>query len=132
DFEVNFFGVISVTTAFIPLLRKASLPRIVNLSSMLGSHTLHADPTSPIYGWTAAPYNASKAALNLYTQNLAHALKDEGFKINAAHPGYVQTDLAPNGVLKVEEGAETSVFLATLGGDGPTGGYFYKRDPLPW
>ncbi|CUG89275.1 short chain dehydrogenase, putative [Bodo saltans] len=132
DFEVNFFGVINVTHAFIPLLRKAELPRIVNLSSMLGSHTLHADPTSPIYGYTVTAYNASKAALNLYTQNLAHALKDEKFKINAAHPGYVKTDLAPDGVMTVEQGAETSVYLATLGSDGPTGGFFHKRDALPW
>lgn len=132
EFDVNFFGVIDVTHAFIPLLRKAALPRIVNVSSVLGSHTMHADPSSPIYGWTVAPYNASKAALNLYTQNLAVALKDDKFKVNAAHPGYVKTDLAPGGMLTVEEGAETSVYLATLGADGPTGGFFFKRDPLPW
>lgn len=133
DFEVNFFGVISVTHAFIPLLRKAALPRIVNVTSILGSHTHHADATSPIYGWTVAPYNASKAALNLYTQNLAHALKDANFKVNAGHPGWVQTDMGgPNAMLTVEEGAETSVYLATLGADGPTGGYFFKKDALPW
>lgn len=133
DFEVNFFGVINVTHAFIPLLRKGTVPRIVNLSSILGSHGNHADPASPIYGALMTPYNASKAALNLYTQNLAHALKDAGFKINAAHPGWVQTDMGgQQAPLTIVEGAETSVYLATLGADGPTGEFFHKKEHVAW
>lgn len=133
EFEVNFFGAVQVTTAFLPLLKKSALPRIVNLSSILGSHSEHADPASPIYGALCAGYNASKAALNMYTQNLAHALKDSNFKINAAHPGWVKTDMGgANAPLEVSEGAETTVFLATLDAAGPTGGYFHKKEPLRW
>lgn len=131
DFDVNFFGVVSVTTAFLPLLKQSPLPRIVNLSSILGSHAEHADPASPIYGALLWSYNSSKAALNMYTQNLAHAFKEA--KVNAAHPGWVKTDMGGSEApLCVEEGAETTVYLATLGADGPTGGYFYKKDRLRW
>ncbi|CUG05158.1 short chain dehydrogenase, putative [Bodo saltans] len=99
----------------------------------MGSHAAHADPTSAIYGKTIVPYNASKAALNLYTQNLAHALKDEKFKVNSGCPGWVKTDMGgKDAFLEVEEGAETSVYLATLGADGPTGGFFSKQQPIPW
>jgi NAD(P)-dependent dehydrogenase (short-subunit alcohol dehydrogenase family) len=133
DFEVNFFGVINVTHAFIPLLRKAALPRIVNVSSEMGSHAEHADPTSFIYGRTFVPYTASKSALNMYTQNLAHALKDDNFKINAGNPGWTKTDMGgQEAFLEVEEGAETSVYLATLGPDGPTGGFFSKKQAQRW
>ena len=133
EFEVNFFGVITVTNAFLPLLRKAALPRIVNVSSILASHTTHADPTSTIYGMLVTPYNASKAALNMYTQNLAHALKDTNFKVNVAHPGWVKTDMGgAQAPLEIPEGAETSVYLATLGADGPTGGFFFKKERVPW
>jgi NAD(P)-dependent dehydrogenase (short-subunit alcohol dehydrogenase family) len=133
EFSVNFFGVLDVTQTFLPLLRRAALPRIVNVSSRLGSHNLHADASSPVYGVLTTAYNCSKAALNMYTQNLAHALKDEKFLINAGHPGWVQTDMGgANAALTVEEGAETSVYLATLGPDGPTGGFFFRKERLPW
>jgi len=133
DFEVNFFGVISVTNAFLPLVRKAALPRIVNLSSILGSHAENSDPKSFIYGYTTTSYNATKSALNMYTQHLAFALKDTPAKVNSAHPGWVKTDMGGEGApLEVQEGAETTVYLATLGADGPTGGYFFKKDQLRW
>mmetsp|Transcript_67983 Transcript_67983/g.79063 ORF Transcript_67983/g.79063 Transcript_67983/m.79063 type:complete len:244 (+) Transcript_67983:34-765(+) len=133
DFEVNYFGTISTTQAFLPLLLKSALPRIVNLSSILGSHAEHADPASPIYGSGWWNYSASKAALNMYTQHLALALKDTPAKVNAAHPGWVKTDMGgEQAPYEVAEGAETTVYLATLGADGPTGGYFHKKTPLRW
>lgn len=133
DFEVNFFGTINVTHAFLPLLRKSSAPRIVNLSSILASHGCHEDPNSPIYGHLRTPYNAAKAALNMYTQNLSLALQGTNFKVNAAHPGWVQTDMGgPDAPLTTTEGAETSVYLATLDADGPTGGFFHKKDRIAW
>lgn len=133
EFEVNYFGVVAVTQAFLPLLLKSSLPRIVNLSSILGSHQEHADPASPIRGFPVWSYSATKSALNTFTQQLAFALKDTPAKVNSAHPGWVKTDMGgEKAPIEVEEGAETTVFLATLGADGPTGGFFYKKDPLHW
>ena len=131
EFEVNYFGVINVTNAFLPLLSKAENPRIVNLSSILGSHGAHATPGSPIYGYMTSGYNASKAALNMYTQNLAHTLKN--FKINSAHPGWVKTDMGgEHAPLSIDEGVETTVALATLDKDGPTGKFIHRGEEVPW
>lgn len=131
EMEVNYFGVVNVTNAFIPLLSKAENPRIVNLSSILGSHGAHANPESPIYGHLTSGYNASKAALNMYTQNLSIALKN--FKVNSAHPGWVKTDMGgENAPLNIDEGVETSVALATLDKDGPTGKFFHRGQEVPW
>lgn len=133
DFEVNFFGVITVTNAFLPLVLKADVPRIVNLSSILGSHAEHEDPKSMIYGYTTASYNATKAALNMFTQNLAHSLRDTKAKVNSAHPGWVKTDMGGDAApYEVAEGAETTVYLATLDADGPTGGFFHKKERVRW
>jgi len=133
DFEVNVFGVISVTNAFLPLLLKAEVPRIVNLSSILGSHAEHEDPKSGIHGFLCASYNASKAALNLYTQNLALALKDTPAKVNAAHPGWVKTDLGgENAPLEIVDGVKTTVQLATLDAKGPTGGFYHNGAHMRW
>jgi len=132
-FDVNLLGVIRTTRAFLPLLEKSDAGRIVNLTSILGSLTLHATEDSPIYNSKSFAYNASKAALNMYTIHLAHALADTSIKVNAAHPGWVQTDMggeqAPMDIVK---GAKTSVDLATLGEDGPSGAYIHLGDTLPW
>jgi NAD(P)-dependent dehydrogenase (short-subunit alcohol dehydrogenase family) len=132
-FDTNFFGTIELTQALLPLIKKAPEGRIVNLSSILGSLTLHADPGSPIYGAKVLAYNASKAALNMFTVSLAAELKDTKIKVNSAHPGWVKTDMGTDAApMEIPDGAKTSVQLATLAADGPTGGYYHMGEPLPW
>lgn len=132
-FDTNLFGVIAVTTAFLPLLRSSDAGRIVNLGSILGSLTLHSDPASPIYDMKSAAYDTSKTALNAYTVHLAHELRGTSIKVNSAHPGWVKTDLGTDAApMEVGDGAKTSVWLATLPADGPSGGYFHMKDRLPW
>ena len=98
----------------------------------LGSLTLHSDPKSDIYDYKVPAYNISKTALNGYAVHLAHELKDTPIKVNAAHPGSVVTDSNVNGEIGVEEGAKTSVALATLPPDGFTGKFIYLGQELPW
>jgi NAD(P)-dependent dehydrogenase (short-subunit alcohol dehydrogenase family) len=132
-FDTNFFGVIQITQTLLPLLRKSPAGRIVNLSSILGSLTLHATPGSPIYDAKAFAYDASKAALNSFTVHLAHELKDTKIKVNSAHPGWVKTDMGTDAApMEIPDGAKTGVRLATLPADGPTGGFFHANDALPW
>lgn len=132
-FETNFFSVITLTQTLLPLIRKAPAGRIVNLSSILGSLTLHADPSSPIYNAKAFAYDASKTALNAFTVHLAAELRDTRIKVNSAHPGWVKTEMGGDAApLEVSEGGKTSVQLATLPDDGPTGGFFHLGEPLPW
>ncbi len=133
-FETNLFGLIETTQAFLPLLRKSEAGRIVNLSSILGSITFHATPGSPVYESKSMPaYNVSKSAVNAFTVHLAHELKETKIKVNAAHPGWVKTEMGGEGAtMEVSEGAKTSVQLATLGADGPSGTYVHMGEPLPW
>ena len=134
-FDTNVFGLIETTQAFLPLLRQSAAGRIVNVSSLLGSLNQHQDPASFIYEFKGVPaYNVSKSAVNAWTVHLAHALqKDSAIKVNSIHPGYVQTDMnAGEGELSVPDGARTGVRLALIDDDGPTGGYFYLDQGLPW
>jgi NAD(P)-dependent dehydrogenase (short-subunit alcohol dehydrogenase family) len=132
-FETNFFAVVALTQALLPLIRKAPAGRIVNLSSILGSLTLHSAASSPIYASKPFAYDASKTALNAFTVHLAHALRDTPIKVNSAHPGWVKTDMGgASAPMELAEGAKTSVQLATLPADGPSGGYFHLGEPLPW
>ena len=131
-FETNFFNIIALTQKLLPLVRKSEAGRLVFLSSGLGSLTLHSDPESNIYNFKVPAYDISKTALNGYAVHLAHELKDTAIKVNAAHPGAVLTDMNPNGELKVEDGAKTSVALATLPADGYTGKFIYLGEELPW
>jgi len=132
-FDTNFFAVVALTQALLPLIRKSEAGRIVNLSSILGSLTLHATKGSPIYDAKTFAYDASKAALNSFTIHLAHELAGTKIKVNSAHPGWVKTDMGGEGAqLEIEEGGKTSVELATLPENGPTGGYFHLGKPLPW
>ena len=133
-FETNLFGLIATTQAFLPLLRKSEAGRIVNLSSILGSITFHAKPGSPIYDSKSyASYNVSKSAVNAYTVQLAYELKDTKIKVNAAHPGWVKTEMGGEGAtMELDDGAKTSVALATLGPDGPNGAYIHMGESLPW
>jgi NAD(P)-dependent dehydrogenase (short-subunit alcohol dehydrogenase family) len=132
-FDTNFFGTIELTQILLPLIKKAPEGRIVNLSSILASLTLHADPKSPIYEAKALAYNASKTALNAFTVHLAHELRDTKVKVNSAHPGWVKTEMGTDAApMEIPDGAKTSVQLALLAVDGPTGGYFHLGEKLPW
>jgi len=132
-FDVNFFSLIGLTQMLLPLIKKSSAGRIVNLSSILGSLTLHGDPNSPIYKAKPFAYDASKTALNAFTLHLAVELKETKIKVNSAHPGWVKTDMGgANAPMELSEGVKTSVQLATLPDNGPTGGFFHLGEPLPW
>ncbi len=132
-FETNVFGVVALTQALLPLIRKSPAGRIVNLSSILGSLSLHSDPSSPIYNMKAFAYDASKTALNAFTVHLAHDLRGTSIKVNSAHPGWVKTDMGGKAApMELSEGGKTSVQLATLPEGGPTGGFFHLGESLPW
>jgi len=124
-FDTNFFGVINVTNAFLDTLKKSAEPRIVNVTSGLGSLTLHADPTWKYYKVKSAAYGPSKSALNAYTIVLAYELQDTAFKVNAVDPGYTATDFNHHsGPGTVEDAAARVVKYATIDQNGPTGGFF--------
>lgn len=132
-FQTNLFAVVALTQKLLPLIRKAPQGRIVNLSSILASLTLHSMPDSPIDPAKSFAYNASKTALNAYTIHLAHELRDTDIKVNSAHPGWVKTELGgPQAPMEVADSGKTSVHLATLDGSGPSGGFFHEGESLPW
>jgi NAD(P)-dependent dehydrogenase (short-subunit alcohol dehydrogenase family) len=143
-YEVNVFGVIRVTNALLPLLRRAPAARIVNVSSEVGSITSMTDPSSPLAHMPGSvAYPSSKSALNMITAMYAKELRNTPIKVNAANPGYTKTDLNRNsGFRSVAEGAEANVYLATLPADGPSGilwGHLWSADGpadaygvLPW
>ena len=132
-FDANVFGLVATTQAFLPLLRKSAAGRIVNLSSILASNTLHQTPGSPIYDFKIPAYNVSKSAVNAWTVHLAHELKETKIKVNAAHPGHVKTDMGGAAApMEIVDGAKTSVQLALLGEDGPSGAFIHAGETLPW
>ncbi|MFD2764344.1 SDR family oxidoreductase [Micromonospora eburnea] len=139
-FETNVFGVVAVTNAFLPLLRKAPAARIVNVSSEVGSIAAMTDPRGALFPLASVPYPSSKTALNMVTAMYAKELRDTPIKVNAANPGYCATDFNGHaGFRTAEEGAEVSVHLATLPADGPSGLLWgYQMDAgggygtLPW
>lgn len=130
-FGTNLLGPVRVTRAFLPLLEAAEHPRIVTVSSGMGSLAVTTDPQRPESGIVALVYPSSKAALNMLTTQYAKALP--GMRVNAVDPGYTATDLNGfSGPQTVEEGARVIVQLATDGPDGPTGGFFDARGRVPW
>lgn len=132
-FDTNLFGLVEVTNAFLPLLKKANSGRIVNVSSILGSMAANIDPTSTFYGFKIPAYNISKSAVNAWTVHLAYELRDTAIKVNAAHPGFVKTDLhGVDAPLSPQQGARTSVRLATLDANGPSGSFFHEEETQPW
>ncbi|MEO6517853.1 MAG: SDR family oxidoreductase [Pseudoxanthomonas sp.] len=132
-FDTNLFGLIAVTQAFLPLLHESPAARIVNVSSALGSLTLHADPAARLATIKVPAYIVSKSAVNAWTLQLAYDLKGTTAKVNSVHPGYVKTDLNKGGgELEVAEGAETSIAMALLDDDGPSGSFQFRGDLLPW
>jgi NAD(P)-dependent dehydrogenase (short-subunit alcohol dehydrogenase family) len=135
-YDTNVFGVVTVTNTLLPLLRRAGGARIVNVSSMLGSLSMAADPQGPFASWpglSLLAYNSSKTALNALTIMWASALRADGIMVNSADPGYVATDLNHHsGNATVEQGAEIIVTLATLAADGPTGTFQAAGSFRPW
>jgi NAD(P)-dependent dehydrogenase (short-subunit alcohol dehydrogenase family) len=132
-FGTNVFSVVAITRELLPLLKKSPAGRIVNLSSILGSLTLHADPQGPFGDFKFLAYDASKSALNAFTIHLAAELKDTKIKVNSAHPGWVKTEMGgENATMEIEDGAKTSVELALLGPDGPNGRFIHMGEELPW
>jgi NAD(P)-dependent dehydrogenase (short-subunit alcohol dehydrogenase family) len=123
--ETNLFGMLRVTQALLPLMRESRAGRVVNLSSGMGQLS--------DMGAGAPAYRISKTAVNALTRTLAAELAGSGIKVNAVCPGWCRTDLGgPNAPLSAEEGIDTVVWLATLPEDGPSGGFFRDRQPIPW
>lgn len=136
--NTNLYGVIRVTRAFINLLENSTEPRIVNVSSGIGSHTLNSEPQFQPMTSKFVAYGTSKSALNMYTINLAYELRDTAFKINMIDPGYTKTDLnAQQGVGTVETAASRIIDYTTIDKEGPTGMFFsWEYNPelgvIPW
>jgi NAD(P)-dependent dehydrogenase (short-subunit alcohol dehydrogenase family) len=132
-FATNVIGPATVTRAMIPLLRKGSDPRVVNLSSELGSLALLSDPDSRQAAVPFYAYNSSKAALNVLTVMLANELRADGIKVNSVCPGFCATDMNNHqGTFSAADGARVAVRLATVPTDGPTGEFHGHEGPLPW
>jgi NAD(P)-dependent dehydrogenase (short-subunit alcohol dehydrogenase family) len=124
-FETNVVAPVQLMQAVIPFMQQRDYGRIVNVSSIMGSMAN--------MGAGTLAYRASKSALNAATRVLASETADSGILINACHPGWVQSDMGgPNATRTIPEGADTPVWLATLPDDGPTNGFFDKRQPLAW
>lgn len=131
--DTNFVGTLAVTQAMLPLLRRSPAGRIVNLSSSLGSLTGNGDPVSPYYSQRFIGYNASKAALNMLTVQLAEELRDTAIVVNSVSPGFVKTDLTGgNGFMTPEEGAKLPVEYALLGENAVSGRFVEASGETPW
>ncbi|WP_067499796.1 SDR family oxidoreductase [Actinoplanes sp. TFC3] len=132
--ETNVIGVVRVTNAMLPLLRRSPSPRIVNLSSSVGSLTRQSGPGSATTtGPVAVAYAPSKTFLNAVTLQYVKELAGTNVLINCACPGFVATDLNGfRGVRTPVEGAATAIRLATLPDGGPTGGFFEDAGVIPW
>lgn len=127
-FETNFFGVINVTQAFLELLKKSDKPRISNITSGLGSLTLHSDPNWKYYQVKGAAYGPSKSALNAYTIVLSYELKDSNFKVNVIDPGYTATDFNHHSGPGSVESAASFILKHTLTEDNAPTGQFFSND----
>lgn len=130
-YETNVFGPVRMMRAFLPLLRRSAAPRVVMVSSGMGSIAITSDPERVESRFVGLPYPSSKTALNMITSQYAKALPE--FRINAADPGYTATDLnGHTGYQTVFEGSDAIVTLARIPPDGPTGGFFDRHGPVPW
>jgi NAD(P)-dependent dehydrogenase (short-subunit alcohol dehydrogenase family) len=132
-FETNFFGLVRLTQKLLPLLKRGRDPHIVNVSSVMGSLTVHANPDGGLRYVKPFAYDASKTALNAFTVHLADALASDGIRVNSAHPGWVRTQLGTDAAqLSVEEGARTLVDLALSRDRAVTGKFIHDGAELPW
>ncbi|SEA15443.1 NAD(P)-dependent dehydrogenase, short-chain alcohol dehydrogenase family [Arachidicoccus rhizosphaerae] len=137
-YEVNVYGVVRVTQAFFDLLQKSQQPRIVNVSSSQGSLTLHSDPNYKYYDFKGSIYLSSKAALNMYTINLAYELRETPFKVNAVSPGFTKTDFNHNrGTGTLEAAGRRITKYVLIDHNGPSGKFFCEETnpdggEIPW
>jgi NAD(P)-dependent dehydrogenase (short-subunit alcohol dehydrogenase family) len=132
-YDTNVFGVVAVTNAMLPLLRRSPAGRIVNMASNVGSLTLAADPDSMLGPLNLLAYQSSKTALNAITVSYAKELRGTAIKVNSANPGHTATDMNNHsGPRTVQQGAVIAVRLATLGPDGPTGTSQDDNGTVPW
>jgi NAD(P)-dependent dehydrogenase (short-subunit alcohol dehydrogenase family) len=132
-YETNLFGPMAMIQAMLPLLRKSAHGRIVNVSSSLGSLTLNSDAKASFADFLALGYCTSKSALNAMTLQFAKELKDTPIKVNAICPGYCATDINNHsGPRSAAQGAVAAIQYATIGADGPTGGYFNENGVIAW
>ncbi|WP_027388696.1 SDR family NAD(P)-dependent oxidoreductase [Chryseobacterium gregarium] len=137
-FDVNLYGAIRVSQAFIGLLKRSEEPRIVNVSTSVGSLSLQSNPEWPAYDYAKyAIYASSKAALNMYTVHLAYELRNTAFRINAVCPGYTKTDFTNHNGGEVQEAGKRIVKYALTDQDGPTGKFFSEESnpetgEIPW
>ncbi len=127
-FDTNYFGMISVTQTFMELLNKSDSPRISNITSGLGSLTLHSDPNWKYYPVKLASYVPSKALVNAYTILLAYELKDLPFKVNAIDPGYTATDFNQHSGPGTVESAAAFIVKHTLTDENAPTGKFFSND----
>lgn len=135
-FDVNFFGAVQVTQLFLPLLRKSPQPKIINVTSGLGSLTNHSDPDAPYYEHMKdiklGAYNPSKTALNAFTVMLAAELKDTSFQVNSVSPGFAATNLNDySGTQSPDDAVKSIIDFATMDENGPTG-KFYEGEEIAW
>lgn len=129
-YETNVFGLVRVTHAFLPLLRKAAAPSVVNVTSGLGSFTLTHNPERVESQYPLAAYGSSKSAVTMLTTQYARTIPDVRF--NAVDPGQTATEFTGHIGQSVEEGAEAAVRIATLGPNTPTGTVTDRTGVLPW
>ncbi|MTD55554.1 SDR family NAD(P)-dependent oxidoreductase [Amycolatopsis pithecellobii] len=129
-YETNVFGVVRVTRAFLPLLRAAAAPSVINVTSGVGSFTLIHDPERVESQYPLAAYGSSKTAVTMITMQYARTIHD--IRFNAVDPGQTATDFTGNLGHSVEEGADAIVRVATLGPDTPTGTVTDRNGILPW
>ena len=133
-YDLNVFGVHEVTRTFWPLLERSEAARLVNVSSIGGSLTVHSDPAGPLDSAKLIAYASSKSALNMMTALYAWQWKDTRHRANAIHPGNIKTDLntAPFDEISLQDGAKTSVQMALIPDDGPNGSFSHLGETLPW
>lgn len=133
-YSVNTFGAAVTTESFLPLLEKSSSANIVFVSSALGSLTMRANPENKYYNGLGAVYRSSKAALNMLALHYAKIGREKGWRVNTCTPGLTKSSLAPRAAQghPVEVGAKVIIWLATLGKDGPTAGFWEGDQQIPW
>ncbi|WP_155287629.1 SDR family oxidoreductase [Lacticaseibacillus zhaodongensis] len=141
EYDVNFFGMIDVTQAMLPLLKKDTPAKIINLSSNMGSFGLTTDPNNRLYNVSAVGYQSSKAAVNFFTVDLSKELADEGITVNSVNPGWTATEFggrpkdAPKipGMQDIADGARQSIKMASLPREDKTTGTFSEFEgQMPW
>ncbi|MBC8987008.1 SDR family oxidoreductase [Pedobacter sp. N36a] len=137
-FDVNLYGVVRVTQSFIELLKESAEPRIINVSTSVGSLSLQSNPDWPAYDYAKyAIYASSKAAMNMYTVHLAYELRETAFKINSVCPGYTKTDFTGHNGGEIEQAGKRIIKYALVDHNGPTGKFFSEESnpetgEIPW